>query len=238
MDFGNYMEAIILGAGEGSRMGDKTSNRPKLFLEIGEETIYQHQLSKIDLYCDKITIAIGHGFTDGTNPKDTFNIPSQLTANVEFIVIDDWENHENAYTAMKALQGSHDDIMLICGDVIFTQSTIDQIVNKFLGSHKGIGANSVGIVEGLQDEMTAVQINDNGVIDKYGAIEGHQEIGVFILNEAHIADAIEILKGNLDYWFPVIFEQLPSRPVFVDENKRFEINKPEHLEQAQKMFSD
>ncbi|RLM83756.1 hypothetical protein D3D02_16885 [Halobellus sp. Atlit-38R] len=231
------MEAVILAAGNGSRMGEITQNLPKIFIDINEKSLYRHQVERIAPYCDQITFVLGHGFETNTNPASKF-VLEDLESEVEFDfkVIDDWENKENAHSAFVGLQDIHDDTLLICGDVIFTQEVIQKIVNRFSSQFEPAGFNGVGAIEGLQDQMTSVRWDEHGVITEYGAIEGHQEIGVFVLHSDYMPEAQEILKQNPDNWFPIIFQELPSKRIIVDEEERHEINTPEHLDKAREKW--
>ena len=233
------MEAIVLAAGEGSRMGERTDELPKLFLEVGGRPLYEHQLTRLAPHCDRITVVLGHGFDDGTAPESVFDT-SDVAADtdVEFMVLDEWADVENGYTALSALERTgDDDVLLVCGDVVFTQSVIDDIVRTYETNLRDAEFSGVGVVEGLQDEMTAVRWNDEDVITEYGAIEGHQEVGLFVLNAAHRDRATEILDGEESDWFPIIFETVPSKPIRVDESERHEINTPTHLRAARDKWS-
>ena len=233
------MEAIVLAAGEGSRMGERTADRPKLFLEVGGRPIYEHQLARLAPHCDRITVVLGHGFDDGTPPESAFDIDwLDGTTDVEFLIIDEWETTENSYTARSALERiDGEDVLLVCGDVVFTQSVIDGVVRTYENDLRPAGFSGVGVVEGIQDEMTGVRWNDEGVITDYGAIEGHQEVGLFVLNAAHRDRAVEILDGEANDWFPIIFENVPSKPIRVTESERHEVNTPAHLRAAREKWA-
>lgn len=220
-------------------MGERTAELPKLFLEVGGRPLYEHQLTRLAPHCDRITVVLGHGFDDGTAPESVFDT-SDIAAdtNIEFRVVEEWDEVENGYTALAALEYTDDDVLLVCGDVIFTQAVIDDVVRTYERDLRADGFSGVGVVEGIQDEMTAVRWNDEGIIADYGAIEGHQEVGLFALNAAHLGRAREALSGNDDDWFPVIFENVPSKPIRVSEDERHEINTPAHLRAAREKWSE
>lgn len=179
---------------------------------------------------------LGHGFEGKQCPEEEFDIPEGVTADIRFTVLDDWKAHENGYTAKEALKRVDDDVVLVCGDVIFSPSMLDRIVSKFEQSHKRSSENTVGAIEGLQNEMTAIRLGNDGTISEYGAITGHQEVGLFILNQCSRKKAIAILKDNPDYWFPIIFQKLRSWPVFISESNHHEINTRKHLQRARAKF--
>jgi choline kinase len=231
------MEAVILAAGKGSRMGNITQKLPKIFVDIAGRELYHHQIERLSPYCDRITVILGYGFESKSNPITEFSLENiGQDTDIEFKVIEDWENKENAYTAFIGLSDLTDDVLLVCGDVIFTQQVIDRIVTRFHNKLKPNEFSGVGVVEGIQDEMTGVRWGENEIITQYGAIESHQEIGVFALHEDHLTDARKILNDNHTDWFPIIFQKIPSKPLPVEEEKRHEINTPQHLSEAREKW--
>lgn len=231
------MEAVILAAGQGSRLERERDGLPKIFIQINGQPLYMWQISNLDRYCDRITFMLGYGFEDKQYSEEKFDIPEGITADIRFTVLDDWEKHENGYTAKEALKDVDDDIILVCGDVVFSQRVIGQIISEFEQSHKENARNTVGAIKGLQDEMTAIRLGDDGDISEYGAITGHQEVGLFILRRCDRKKAISILKDNPDYWFPIIFQELRSQPVFISQTEHHEINTREHLQRARAKFT-
>lgn len=232
------MEAVVLAAGEGSRLERAENHLPKLFIDICGTPLYEWQLSALDPHCDRITVMLGHGFEEDPDPAAAFDIPPDITAEVEFEVLADWDEYENGYTAREAIEGVDDHVLLVCGDVIFAADPIDRIVSTFTEVHASRGENVVGAIEGIQDEMTAITLNEDGGIAAYGAIEGHQEVGLFVLNRANVEASVSVLGEHLDYWFPVIFQETPSYPVFVSETDRHEINTRAHLREAREKFCE
>lgn len=231
------MQGIILAAGRGSRLGSITSDYPKLLLEINGKTIYSHQLSRIQGFCSKVVVVLGHGFERATSNKlhDKFNT-SDYDTDIEFVVINDWEQIENAATLLRGIQSSNietdEDIMILCGDVIFT----DDLMDRFISGYNTIpeGYNAVGYIPGVQNEMTSVNIDSKDNVTNYGSIPGCQEIGIFILNESNIEKSINILSSNQSDWFPIIFPATPTKGIPTDESERVEINTPAHLSKAKR----
>lgn len=236
------MEAIILSAGKGSRMGALTNDRPKFLLEVGRQHIYENQLSNLQHYCNKITIVLGHGFEDISDPRDRFGeIISQIDAELKFVVLDNWSEYENAYSAERGLkerQTKNEDVLFVCGDILFESSLLDRASRRFGKEIKPKGYNGVGVIKGLQNKMTGVRWNEEGTINNYGDIKGHQEVGLFFLNSEQIRDAVNILEQNRDYWFPVVFEYLDSKPIFVNGDKRTEINTKSDMISAKEQWVD
>lgn len=231
------MQGIILGAGEGSRMENRTDRLPKIFIEFQEQYVYQHQICLLDRYCDVIHIMLGYGFENEDNPGSHFDVPDQVNSEVRYHIIEDWDEYENAYTLLSALENldEEDDLAIFCGDVVYNPDSMSQIFEK-AAQNLDEGLNSVATIRGIQDSMTAVNWDDDGIITEYGAIEGHQEAGLFFLHKENISQAKEILSKNKDYWFPVIFEETATKPLFVEDRDVQEFNTPTGLEIARNKY--
>lgn len=231
------MEAIILGAGRGSRMGEYTRSQPKLFLEVDSTPLYRHQIRAIEPFCERVHIVLGYGFEKCNDPKSEFNTDN-LNIDVVFHIVPDWKDKENAYTCNMGLKHvGAKDTLILCGDVIFRHNAVEHVVRTYESSLQPNGFNGVAAIEGIQNEMTAVRWDDERTIIDYGAIEGHQEAGLFILNQCNWNDARLVLESHSKEWFPVIFEKTPSKPVLVDRSQRREINTPSQLEDAREKYS-
>ena len=224
----------MLAAGKGSRMGELTSDKPKLFLEVSGSTIFEYQMDAVERIADSVTVVLGYGFDSADDSRIVEYIqPDQYDIPVDYYYLEEWPEVENGGSLYHALDElDHlSDTLLLCGDVIITKDLINHFYSEFNSdAYDGYGA--VGCVEGVQDEMTGINFDDDGVITEYGKIRGHREVGVFALREEQIPDAKEVLADNKDYWFPVIFEALPSKRIFVSEAHQREINTPEHLVRA------
>lgn len=237
------MEVVILAAGEGSRLGDRLDTLPKLFLEISGKTVFEHQIEallpliKSNHLRNEVTVVLGHGFDnefDHRNPTQYLSI--NMPVDVNPVIFEEWNQFENAASAeigVDSLKGD-DSVLLLCGDVIFSEELISQFVSTFESNLKEDRYSAVGAFRGEQDEMTAVQWDDTQIITDYGKIEGHQEAGIFALHREHIEDAKNIWSANQsNKWFPVVFPELASKAITLPESEHFEINTPDHLLKAQ-----
>lgn len=242
------MHAVILAAGRGSRLGSATADKPKLFVTVGDRTVYEHQLSVLSRFCDEITVVLGHGFDDASERDlqeavavdGALDLDDADAPETRPLYLPDWDEVENAASLRIALERLADegradqDLLVICGDVLFSEETLRRVLDRFEESYRDAGYNAVGCIEGLQTEMTAVRYDDDGVITEYGAIEGHQEVGLFVLNAENVEAAADVLDRNRTDWFPVIFTEMPSKRVLVPRDERREINTPDHLATARR----
>lgn len=232
------MHPVILAAGRGSRLGSVTADKPKLFVDIDGRTIYEHQLDVLEEFFDELTVVLGHGFVDADEEAISERLSVDADVAVDHVVLDDWASVENAASLRAAIEARQsrdppvDDLLVVCGDVVFAERALAEVVERFEGDYRPSGYNAVGCFPGVQDEMTAVRFDDSGEITAYGKISGHQEIGVFVLHEQYVEEAARTLADNHTDWFPVVFEEYPSKRVVVPEWTQHEINTPEHLAEA------
>lgn len=234
------MQAVILAAGRGSRLGDVTEDKPKLFLQVNGHTVYEYQRDALSGHVDDVSVVLGHGFesADRDEIRQTLALDDGSETGVEGVVLEDWREVENAASLERGLdhavgEDPDEHVLVVCGDVLFSEDVLSTVVERFESEYSEEGYNAVGCIPGHQDDMTAVQYDDEGVITDYGAIEGHQEVGLFVLHRDHVEEAREMLSENTTDWFPVVFEQTPSKRVHVPADERWEINTPEHLEESE-----
>jgi|AntDeeMinimDraft_4_1070355.scaffolds.fasta_scaffold00976_10 NDP-sugar pyrophosphorylase family protein len=231
------MIPIILSAGRGSRVGKETQDLPKWFLEIGDKRIHDYQLDALSTRFDTVYLVLGHGFVDETNPDDI--VPNRTDIEVVPIVFNEWKEVDNAGSALFALEAvpSDEDLLLICGDVIINEEVVDEFISKYEKSTDS-ESSAVAAFEGIQDEKTAVTWDSDRYILDYGTVEGHEEAGIFILNETHIDIAENMWSNNLNDWFPIIFPEVRSKAITICNNSdsHYEINTEEDLQKAREIL--
>lgn len=220
-------------------MGDHTADLPKLFIEVGDRTVVEWQLEGLAPVCEEVLLVLGHGFETDETPRETVaelvSVPDAI--DLEVHVCRDWEAFENGGTCYRALRSEfadgeeEEDLLLVCGDVVFASDVVTRFAAD-LDSDLDQSVSHVFTIEGWQDQRTAVRWDDSGRITDYGAIDGHQEAGLFHLHADHVEEAVSILADNQSEWFPVVFPAVESKPYFVDAEDHVEINTPEHLAAA------
>jgi choline kinase len=214
------MHAVILAAGRGSRMGEATESVPKAFLEIDERSLYDRQRSVLAERVDDITVVLGYehdaveGRLDGANG----------------LVLERWDEFENAESLRLALSNVDDDVLVLNGDIVITPDAVDQLLDRFAAFDGEF--NVVGCLPGIQDEHTAIRCDDDGTVVDYGMISGYRHAGIGIVSRRHREAAIDLLADNREEWYPLVYPETPTKRVVISPSRHLEINRPEDLETA------
>ena len=250
------MKAIILAAGEGSRMGKLAQNIPKPLVMVNGKSIIERQLSilKQNKILDVIIVTGSH------NEKFNFK-------NVVYVNDLEHKKHDTLGSLITARDYMNDEIIITYADQIFDEKIMES-VNNFSGDI-GIAVdldwekNYVNRDQHPKSEAENVLINGNEILeirkniseckknekigeclglmklsrkgskmflDKYSELEiSHQ--GKFhnasLLEKALISDMIQEL----------IDSEINVEPIYVS-GKWCEIDTPQDLEIARKMFEE
>lgn len=201
-------------------MDGATEDVPKAFLTINQQTLFERQLEVISEHVDAVTVVLGYNYENVIDQVDPHRA----------IVFEDWREYENAASLRLALETIDDDVLVMNGDIVVTQSVIDRLVDRFEsfdGEH-----NVVGCLPGTETEHTAVQCDDDGFVVDYGMIPGHRHTGLGIISADHVPEATAILRANATEWYPIIYPRLSTKCLRVPPNCHIEINRPDDLETA------
>jgi choline kinase len=169
---------VILAAGEGSRMGVHTEDRPKAFMDLGGRTLYARQRAVLDEYVDDVTVVLGYAAD---------NVRDEVGA-ADVVVVEDWDEYDNAESLRRALQVVDDDVLVLNGDVIVTEQALEALLGAFARAPNG--RSVVGCIRGDQEESTAIRCDEAGVVTDYGMIRGYQHAGVGVVDRSTV-DPVE-----------------------------------------------
>jgi choline kinase len=207
------MHGVILAAGEGSRMGEQTADVPKAFMKIEGRTLYERQRAALEPYVDDLMVVLGYQHEtviERFEPRRT-------------VIVESWDEHDNAESLYRALDCiEDDDVFVLNGDVVVTSRAVDRVFR----CHESVGENVVGYLAGLQDEHTAIRLDQEGRVLEYGMVRGQRHAGLGIIDSGYVDAAATHLRDNRSEWYPSVYEALPTRGVAISRADHLEINRP------------
>ena len=249
------MKAIILAAGEGSRMGKLAQNIPKPLVMVNGKSIIERQLSilKQNKILDVIIVTGSH------NEKFNFK-------NVVYVNDLDHKKHDTLGSLMTARDYMNDEIIITYADQIFDEKIMES-VNNFSGDI-GIAVdldwekNYVNRDQHPKSEAENVLINGNEILEirkniseckkneKIGECLGlmklsrkgskifldkYSELEISHQGKFHNASSLEKALIS-DMIQELIDSEINVEPIYVS-GKWYEIDTPQDLEIARKLLS-
>ena len=213
------MNAVILAAGRGSRLGTLTVDRPKTLLSIKGKTLLSRILSSL----------LNHGITEitlvlGFQPEKIIaevkeNFPQ---INIRFVFNTEYQKRENIYSLFLALPFVQEgDLLILNADLFFEDGILKKLLqepeNAIVVDHSSV----------FTEEATKVKLNEEGFVADIGKellpIESDGEsIGMLKLTQCsailygeQVTAMVE--RGDTQVWYPYalkkILPQLCLKPV-------------------------
>ena len=221
------MNAIILAAGKGSRLG---MPHPKCLTKLKTgETILERQINSLSKYIDKKNIYIVVGY------KKELIIENQPDCN--FITNHNFNKNNTSKSLLCAIKDNHDsDIIWLNGDVVFDSKVLSPII-KSRNSCMLVNTNSV-----LEEEVK-YNLNGDGTINQVSKeiIDGLGEaVGVNKILKKHLNKFIHALKecDDQDYFEfaieKIIKKNIPIYPIDISSKLCMEIDFKEDLDLVNK----
>lgn len=213
------MEAVILAAGRGSRLGELTKNKPKCLLELNTgftviDYIIQVLTKEVNVSLSSIYVVVGY-------KHECFEKYKQYDINL--IKNDYYDKYENMFSLYLALKEISSDFILVNSDVVFHK----ELLSTLKDTDSECSFFVIDNVEELSEEDMKVIIHNNRII-KFGKNiplpQAHGEyIGLakILKKDADVMYSVfdEFVKQKRTYlWYEDVFNELTDtlvfRPVF------------------------
>ena len=193
------MKAVILAAGEGTRLKTSLQGKPKSLLRLSGLSIIERTLLTFSKYSvSDVIIILGH---QGNILKDNIGDGKRYGVTINYIECKDWKNGNGSslYSAKDALRGE-DRFIVSMADLWFEPELIRQIMSN--ADQKDILYIDKRI-EGKQtnEEATKVKVTSSGLIKEIGkdlTDFNAVDCGIFILS-GDVFKALRESFGNGDY---------------------------------------
>jgi len=220
--------AVILAAGKGSRLGGRTKEMPKGFLEICGETLIERSIRLLRKNgIERICIGVGH---KGTAYEDI-----QEKYGLDIYYNDEYDTTESMYTLVCANVLINSDFLLLESDLLYDESALKTILSAkgssvILGSGFTDSGDEVYLHRLEKDKFRYLSQDRNDRINSYAELVGISKIS-FDLYQKLIA-LPNIKKMKYEYGFNVLSVTEPIR-IEKDESLVWcEIDDEHHLNRA------
>ena len=122
------MQAVILAAGMGKRLGELTKGHTKCMIQVGGETLISRLLHQLDLYkLSRVVMVIGYKAQELKAYLQTLDIQTPIEF-VENTVYDKTNNIYSLYMAKDWL--AKEDTLLFESDIIMENAVIEKLLNN------------------------------------------------------------------------------------------------------------
>jgi choline kinase len=119
------MQAIILAAGQGTRLRPLTDHSPKCLVPVHERPMLQYQLEALcDAGIRECVIVIGHR---AAQVRDAFGARFQELS-ITYVENEFFNRTNNIYSLWLTRHEIHDDVLLLEGDVVFEPGLLSDLL--------------------------------------------------------------------------------------------------------------
>lgn len=171
------MDAVILAAGKGTRLGELTLKIPKSLTLISGKTIIEYTLNSLPSRITRAIIVIGHL---GEKIKNHLGASYGLI-NIDYVEQKNMSGTAGAFWEARNILSSGKTLVLN-GDDIYDQKELEAITNYDL---------AMGLSHGppLNDKFFAIEIGDDGFIKNCRRPNAEEKVeGIFMANGAYVVD--------------------------------------------------
>jgi len=168
------MQAVILAAGVGSRLGESTRNTPKCLVEVGGKPLIKHQLDALaDHGIGPVLVVLGY---------QAGAVQKALGEGAEYVLNSQYAETNSLYSLWLAREWVRAPFLLLNCDLLFHPDVLDRLLAQD-GSALAYDSTSYG-----GREQTKVAIRDGRVLD----------LGKDMPNRAARGESLGMLKFDAD----------------------------------------
>lgn len=246
------MQAIILAAGMGRRLGDLTKNNTKCMVSVNGTTLIDRLLDQLSkLFLNRVVIVIGY---EGEKLKEHIGNRYESKLNIEYISNPIFDKTNNIYSlALAKEELQQDDTLLIESDLIFDDRLFELILTD---SYPNLAL--VAKYESWMDG-TMVRIDDeNNIVNfvpkkafKYSEIDSYYKtINIYKFSKEFsinkyvpFLDAYCKALGNNEYYEQVLrvityLDNAELKALPINDERWYEIDDIQDLDIAECLFAE
>lgn len=208
----NTGTAIILCAGRGSRLANRTRHMPKPLVKTNDIAFLDNALSNIQLHgIKRVVVVVGYQAEIITGHLD--NLETLL--DIEYVHNPDWETTNNIYSLYLARQHIGQDTLIVEGDIFFAEACLEKLLQT--------SSDLVALVSPLGKNMEGTYANlHEGQLQSFGSTkdrdhqpqEGqYKTVNLYRIGSplfaSHVREQLEaqVTEGNLNAYYEDVFKQ-------------------------------
>ena len=228
------MQAVILAAGKGTRMGHITESIPKPMLIVANKNLIEHKLNALPEIIIEVILVIGY---QGTVIKDYFGDSYQSPTHIIKITYFEQINLlGTGYALWQIKDILEDHFIVMMGDDIYDPKIISEIVNYpyAMATFAIPGFKNAGDVKKDEDgNLVEIQFHRDTVPERVLS-----DIGLYSLSKGIFNYELQKMPNKEEYGLPhVITLAAKEIPITVLETKFWiKINSPADLAEAENLL--
>lgn len=220
--------AVILAAGRGTRLGNRTKEMPKGFLEVGGETLIERSIRLLKSEgIENIVVGVGHKGTAYEDIQDQYGLT--------IFYNDEYSTTESMYTLVCAAPHITGDFLLLESDLLYDVSALQTIINTsqsnvILGSGFTDSGDEVYLHTFESGEFRYLSQDGNDKINAYAELVGICKLSLDFYQKMIALPTIKKMK--YEYAFNVLS---PTEAIHVEKQSDLvwcEIDDEDHLNRA------
>ncbi|MEC9382223.1 MAG: phosphocholine cytidylyltransferase family protein [Thermodesulfobacteriota bacterium] len=183
------MKAIILAAGKGKRLQPYTKNIPKCLLQLGAETILEHQINHLkSSEIQEINVVVGFG---SEKVEEFLSNYDSLGIKINTIYNPYWESTNSLFSLWAARAELDSDVVVLNGDDVFELNVL-----KLAISSKHEITLPYKVKEKYSDEDMKIRIQDGLLtqISKEINKPNGESVGIRVFRQ----EGVGVLKRSLE----------------------------------------
>ena len=229
------LQAVILAAGRGTRLGGPNGNIPKCMALVGQETIIERQINALQAVgVQDIYVVVGY------KQEVVKEFIAEKFENITFIENPIYDSTNTIYSLYLAIPFLNKDFFYLNGDVLFRKQLLEKLISE-AGSGMAVEVKKCG------DEEVKVRLNGRRITAISKNVPQSESIGEFIgvglfrkgVHEAffrnlkHEVEQNKIINDYFERALDKTAKDIEFISVDITGEPAIEIDFPEDLEEAQ-----
>ena len=230
------MQGLILAAGMGTRLGERTKDIPKVMMDVEGKPLIMYALQR--LYEQNVTetiIVVGYKKEYIMEKCGNHYKEMKLT----YVINDRYETTNNVYSFYLSAEQIHDDLLMVEGDLLFSKQLLDHtltnkhdcniVVSKY--NRNTMNGTVIKAEKDVARELITKKFQGEG----FDYDSAWKTVNIYYFDREFMAKFSRMLElyvetGNLNNYYELVLGALiyygddDIRIVVVDENDWFEID--------------